>query len=431
MMASADAAAQSVADRLGQHQAVAETGDLSRPIADAAAPLPFGSAWGDDDSERRSGAGGGGGGTPCLSSSWSSPSGSSTPSSSSSGGAAAFAPPAAPRPVERSRRDFIREATARVSAAARAAVLGGLGGGSAAAAALWAEPSAAVLEERPPAQPQVRTRRRSRIAYLRTIRRPRRGEQSPGERVRAAAAAAAAEAPDRDFVVPVNNLMDAPSVETAADLALVAAALERRGRRAEATEAYLQAVDKLLQAFPVSADVDRKEALEQKLRGYMRAAKMSSAAEMDGRGQREPESGDPGADQLAKRQTGGAADTVINFAVRAAVCVKQSPIPDLVGAVARCTVRKARKVDEFLGVQEKAWRVGRMAVNKSIELDREYELHHKFADLAFVAAAAALKAGIASREAKPYRELRAACEEYHARITVAADRSCVGDGSPL
>lgn len=98
-------------------------------------------------------------------------------------------------------------------------------------------------------------------------------------------------------------------------------------------------------------------------------------------------------------------DTVISVAVKAAVAFKQSPLPDLLSSAAYYTIRKARQVDEMFGVQEKAWQVGKSAINKGIELDQEYHVHHKLADAMFIGAAALLKASIAYKDAKPYREL--------------------------
>lgn len=208
-----------------------------------------------------------------------------------------------------------------------------------------------------------------------------------------------------ESIVPVNNLMDATAVEAAGLRAANAAKLERRGNRAEATEEYLRAVDMLLKAFPVAADVDRKVALEQVLSDFMRRTNMSQHISVEISSPQE------------KPHPNTLADSFIDLAVKTAISIKQSPLPDMVGSVARYTYRKAQQVDQLLGVQEKAWQVGRVAVNKGIEFDREYGLHQKFADVVFVGAAALLKAGIAYREAKPYGELMAAFEEYQQVVT--------------
>ncbi|KAG5457130.1 MAG: hypothetical protein BJ554DRAFT_2935 [Olpidium bornovanus] len=379
------------------------TGKASRPLfgVPSSAAVPVGAGWRSGAGGRGEGEGTAGGVGPSTPYSTSSGSSSAATTPSTSPTASAFGA-SSPSPAKWSRRGFIRETTSSVSAAAMAAVFG--------SAHVGALSAPAPLEEAPlPRQPpQIRPRRRPRMAYLKRFRSP----PQYRDRLNGSKAWSDPEGSYRDFIVPVNNLMDAPAGETAAALAMASASLERKGRRAEATEAYLQAslgkpasptADRRLEPL-VSADVDRKEALEEKLHEYMRAAKMSDDA-----------------DDADVRQAGVVADTVINLAVKAAICVKQSPIPDLVGSAARYAVQKARQADELFGVQEKAWRVGRMAVNKGIELDREYDVHQKLADVAFVAAAAILKAGFAYSEAKPYRDLKAT-------TTTAAAAAAAYDG---
>lgn len=214
-----------------------------------------------------------------------------------------------------------------------------------------------------------------------------------------------------EYIVPVNNLIDAVAIQAAVGFASRALMEEHRGNRASATKLYMTALENMLLALPVAADSNRKEALQEKLSEYMHHTDMTlqpvTTHQANTNGMIGPK----------------VSDTVISVAVKAAVAFKQSPLPDLLSAAAYYTLRKAQQVDEMFGVQEKAWQVGKSAINKGIELDQEYQVHHKLADAVFIGAAALLKASIAYKDAKPYREMNFMDREGGKEV---GDRLCKG-----
>ncbi|KAI9296840.1 hypothetical protein K502DRAFT_323603 [Neoconidiobolus thromboides FSU 785] len=99
-------------------------------------------------------------------------------------------------------------------------------------------------------------------------------------------------------------------------------------------------------------------------------------------------------------------DRVVQAAVAGAVALKQSPLPDAVRSTVSYTIQKAQAIDKYIGVQSMCWEVGKVGINKALELDEQYNLHEKVSAALMTSATAVIRAGIAYQEAASYKDLR-------------------------
>ncbi|ORX88921.1 hypothetical protein K493DRAFT_290000 [Basidiobolus meristosporus CBS 931.73] len=185
----------------------------------------------------------------------------------------------------------------------------------------------------------------------------------------------------------VPTLISPRDVDQAIILSAHAVEREQLGDRKEALGYYLGALENLLHAMPVEGDAERKKAVAQVIKQYL------AENEIDLEATPEPENGT-------------ISDTIINTAISTAVAIKQSPIPDAIKSTVNFTLSKMKKLDQAYGVREKAWKLGKIGVNKTLEIDQQYRLHQKISHAVLTGATAVMKAGIAYQVATPYHELK-------------------------
>ncbi|KAF9299994.1 hypothetical protein BGZ74_008419 [Mortierella antarctica] len=106
----------------------------------------------------------------------------------------------------------------------------------------------------------------------------------------------------------------------------------------------------------------------------------------------------------------GLGDTIINTAVHSAIRLKQSPIPDVVGACFRTSKVILSKVDERFHLQEKAWELSKQSIERAIELDEQYAIHEAVTETIFATVTGLVKAGIAYKETPSYRNRKGIVE---------------------
>lgn len=106
----------------------------------------------------------------------------------------------------------------------------------------------------------------------------------------------------------------------------------------------------------------------------------------------------------------GLGDTIINTAVHSAIRLKQSPIPDVVGACFRTSKVILSKVDERFHLQEKAWELSKQSIERAIELDEQYAIHEAVTETIFATVTGLVKAGIAYKETPSYKDRKGRVE---------------------
>ncbi|KAG0023600.1 hypothetical protein BGZ82_010692 [Podila clonocystis] len=112
----------------------------------------------------------------------------------------------------------------------------------------------------------------------------------------------------------------------------------------------------------------------------------------------------------ANANANGLGDTIINTAVHSAIRLKQSPIPDVVGACFRTSKVILSKVDERFHLQEKAWELSKQSIERAIELDEQYAIHEAVTETIFATVTGLVKAGIAYKETPSYRDRKGRVE---------------------
>lgn len=112
----------------------------------------------------------------------------------------------------------------------------------------------------------------------------------------------------------------------------------------------------------------------------------------------------------ANANANGLGDTIINTAVHSAIRLKQSPIPDVVGACFRTSKVIFSKVDERFHLQEKAWELSKQSIERAIELDEQYAIHEAVTETIFATVTGLVKAGIAYKETPSYRDRKGIVE---------------------
>ncbi|KAG0225875.1 hypothetical protein BGW41_004473 [Actinomortierella wolfii] len=110
--------------------------------------------------------------------------------------------------------------------------------------------------------------------------------------------------------------------------------------------------------------------------------------------------------QMQREARRGLSDKIVSTAVDSAIRLKQSRIPEAVGAAYRASRFILGKVDERFHLQEKAWNLSRQGVEKAIELDQQYAIHEMVAETLFATVTGLVKAGIAYKETPGYADLR-------------------------
>ncbi|KAG0032198.1 hypothetical protein BGZ81_011453 [Podila clonocystis] len=118
----------------------------------------------------------------------------------------------------------------------------------------------------------------------------------------------------------------------------------------------------------------------------------------------------PSANANANANANGLGDTIINTAVHSAIRLKQSPIPDVVGACFRTSKVILSKVDERFHLQEKAWELSKQSIERAIELDEQYAIHEAVTETIFATVTGLVKAGIAYKETPSYRDRKGRVE---------------------
>ncbi|KAK9765283.1 hypothetical protein K7432_006512 [Basidiobolus ranarum] len=185
----------------------------------------------------------------------------------------------------------------------------------------------------------------------------------------------------------LEDMLSSTEVDRAIILSAHAVEREQMGRRDEALGLYVEALESMLNAMPVQEDPERKRAVAQKIKQYLAQ-------------------NDIDLDTTPEPSNATISDTIINTAINTAVAIKQSPIPDAIKSTVNFTLSKMKKFDQAYGVREKAWKLGKIGVNKTLEMDQQYRLHQKISNVVLTGATAVMKAGIAYQVATPYQELK-------------------------
>ncbi|KAK9765330.1 hypothetical protein K7432_006421 [Basidiobolus ranarum] len=181
------------------------------------------------------------------------------------------------------------------------------------------------------------------------------------------------------------NTISSTQVDQAIILSVRAVEQEQLGRRDEALCLYLKALESLLSAMPIQDDTERKKYIAQKIKEYLAHNHIDLEEKVE--------------------PTSTISDKVIQTAINLAVAIKQSPIPDAIKSIFNFALSKIRAFNQKYGIREKAWKLGKMGVERSLEIDQQYQLHQKIGEIILTGATAVIKASIAYQIATPYREL--------------------------
>ncbi|KAF9189351.1 hypothetical protein BGZ51_009665 [Haplosporangium sp. Z 767] len=95
-------------------------------------------------------------------------------------------------------------------------------------------------------------------------------------------------------------------------------------------------------------------------------------------------------------------DTIISTAVKSAIRLKQSPIPDVIKTCFHTTSAAISKVEERFHLKDKAWQLSKQSIEKAIELDEQYAIHERMVETIFATLTGLVKAGIAYKETPGY-----------------------------
>ncbi|KAF9107340.1 hypothetical protein BGX27_008783 [Mortierella sp. AM989] len=113
-------------------------------------------------------------------------------------------------------------------------------------------------------------------------------------------------------------------------------------------------------------------------------------------------------DNNNNNNAGGLSDTITSTAVHLAICLKQSPIPDVVKSCFHTSKTIFHKVDERFHLQDMAWKISKNSIERAIELDEKYAIHEVVTDIMFATFTGLVKAGIAYKETPSYVSIKAA-----------------------
>ncbi|KAL1915803.1 uncharacterized protein VTP21DRAFT_6191 [Calcarisporiella thermophila] len=150
---------------------------------------------------------------------------------------------------------------------------------------------------------------------------------------------------------------------------------------------YLTGVEKLLNAVPLETDEESRAALQRKLHSWLINNNMLSPHQ-------------PVNNSLSL------SETIIQFAVRAAIALKQSPVPDAIAHTAGSIWTTIRLIESRYSVRERFWNTTRDMLGWCLDIGARHQVHRLLSDVVYTCTAVVVNAGVAYRDAPGYKEIR-------------------------
>lgn len=155
---------------------------------------------------------------------------------------------------------------------------------------------------------------------------------------------------------------------------------------------YMMGLERVLTSLPIHSDPVFKTALESKLIEFTERYNLVLYT---------PSTNIKKLDEIEPKEAlGGLSELIIHAAIKGAIALKRSPIPDLMSKLIQMTKESLLKIDESYSIRKRAYNISTLGLAKAMELDEYYEVHQFFAELFYTGCTAILKAGKAYAEAE-------------------------------
>ena len=97
-------------------------------------------------------------------------------------------------------------------------------------------------------------------------------------------------------------------------------------------------------------------------------------------------------------------EAIISMAIASAVALKKSPLPGLASKGFTWTVKSAAALDNKYAIHERVFQASSAVLTKALDLDREYDIHVRLAEVIYVFYQATIRAMVAFARAEAYQE---------------------------